>query len=85
MHITPPTNRLEDFSLRFVCPMCGAAVGEKCISHRRTPRCESHDERRDLAADHRPNPPANKVQPTPAPNSTPTKTQIPMGQLASCP
>ena len=40
---------MEDISLRFECPTCGAGLHEKCLSHRGIDRCESHPERLDAA------------------------------------
>ena len=40
----------EDTSLHFDCPTCGSGPQEKCRSHSGADRCESHVERRDVAA-----------------------------------
>jgi len=37
-----------DASLEFVCPICGAALQERCEMHSGTPRFESHVERWDI-------------------------------------
>jgi hypothetical protein len=41
-----------DASLEFVCPICGAALQERCEMHSGTPRFESHVERWDIVKDH---------------------------------
>jgi hypothetical protein len=45
-----------DVSLKFMCPTCGARPGDKCLSHRGTARCESHQDRWNVAAHYLPRP-----------------------------
>ena len=74
-HVYMYTMAGPDVSLKFDCPTCGAEPGQKCRSHRLSDRCESHQERWDVAADYRPKPgrtlalvtnPNDKGQTTPA-------------------